>query len=149
MRLIDADEFIKKFKYASADTEEQKIMCMTVRRMIKEQPTAYDVDTVVNQLELHSFEFGSDTLPAHYVMLNDAIVIVRDVGTNENNNPKVKMVKYEGDYVPEELCTIDRLGGIDDVLPCSESCRQEDCATCVVTRVFNDYARVTKQEGDR
>lgn len=63
--------------------------------------------------------------------------------------PKVKMVKYEEDYVPEELCTIDRLGGIDDVLPCNESCRQEDCVTCVVTRVFNDYARVTKQEGDR
>ncbi len=154
MRLIDADRLKEKLslqwlidilltKRNSAD------VLSALAEKIDSQSTAYDVDTVVNQLELHSFEFGSDTLPAHYVMLNDAIVIVRDVGTNENNIPKVKMVKYEGDYVPEELCTIDRLGGIDDVLPCSESCRQEDCATCVVTRVFNDYARVTKQEGDR
>lgn len=31
MRLIDADEFIKKFKNADADTEEQKIMCTLER----------------------------------------------------------------------------------------------------------------------
>lgn len=83
MRLIDADEFIKKFKYASADTEEQKIMCMTVRRMINEQPTAYDVDTVVNQLELHSFSLGITELPAFYVRLNDAIKIVKGGGVDE------------------------------------------------------------------
>lgn len=51
MRLIDADEFIKKFRYAEADTEDEKIMCATVRRMIKEQPTAFDVENVVSNLE--------------------------------------------------------------------------------------------------
>lgn len=50
MKLIDADEFIKKFRYAEADTEDEKIMCATVRRMIKEQPTAFDVEKVVREL---------------------------------------------------------------------------------------------------
>lgn len=49
MRLIDADEFIKKFRYAEANTEDEKIMCATVRRMIKEQPTAFDVEKVVRE----------------------------------------------------------------------------------------------------
>lgn len=51
MRLIDADEFIKKFRYAEADTEDEKNMCATVRRMIKEQPTAFDAEKVIKQLE--------------------------------------------------------------------------------------------------
>ncbi len=50
MRLIDADEFIKKFRYAEANTEDEKIMCATVRRIIKEQPTAFDVEDVIEQL---------------------------------------------------------------------------------------------------
>ena len=49
MRLMDADEFIKKFRYAEANTEDEKIMCATVRRMIKEQPTAFDVEKVVRE----------------------------------------------------------------------------------------------------
>lgn len=51
MRLIDADDFIKKFSYAKANTEDENLMCATVRRMIKEQPTVFDVDKVVEQLE--------------------------------------------------------------------------------------------------
>lgn len=50
-RLIDADEFIKKFSYAKANTEEENTMCATVRRMIKEQPTAFDVEKVIEELE--------------------------------------------------------------------------------------------------
>ena len=50
---------------------------------IKNQPTAYNVDKVVEELELHSFEFGTDTLPAHYVRLNDAIEIVKQGGTGK------------------------------------------------------------------
>lgn len=51
MRLIDADEFIKKFSYAKANTEEENIMCATVRKMVKEQPTAFDVENIIKQLE--------------------------------------------------------------------------------------------------
>ena len=49
-RLIDADEFIKKFRYTKANTEEENTMCATVRRMVKEQPTAFDVEKVVREL---------------------------------------------------------------------------------------------------
>ena len=53
---------------------------------IKNQPTAYDIDKVIKELELHSFELGTDTLPAHYVRLNDAIEIVKQGGVS--NYPK-------------------------------------------------------------
>lgn len=46
MRLIDADDFIKKFSYAKANTKEENLMCAVVRRMIKEQPTAFDMPLV-------------------------------------------------------------------------------------------------------
>ena len=44
---------------------------------------AYNVDKVVEELELHSFELGTDTLPVHYVRLNDAIEIVKQSGTGK------------------------------------------------------------------
>lgn len=51
-----------------------------IKDVIDNMPTAYDIDKVVDELELHSFEFGTDTLPAHYVRLNEAIEIVRQGG---------------------------------------------------------------------
>lgn len=56
MRLIDADEFIKKFSYAKANTEEENIMCATVRKMVKEQPTAFDVEKVLDELKYEESE---------------------------------------------------------------------------------------------
>ena len=50
---------------------------------IKNQPTAYDIDKIIEELELHSFELGTDTLPAHYVRLNEAIEIVKAGVKNE------------------------------------------------------------------
>lgn len=35
------------------------------------------VDNVIEELELHSFELGTDILPARYVRLNEAIEIVK------------------------------------------------------------------------
>ena len=54
-----------------------------IDELIETIPTAYDVDKVVEELELHSFELGTDTLPAHYVRLNEAIEIVKAGGKNE------------------------------------------------------------------
>ena len=54
-----------------------------VFKKIKKMPTAYNIDKVVEELELHSFELGTDTLPAHYVRLNDAIEIVKQGGTGK------------------------------------------------------------------
>ena len=50
---------------------------------IKNQPTAYSVDKVVEELELHSFELGTDSLPVHYVRLNEAIEIVKQGGVSD------------------------------------------------------------------
>ena len=35
------------------------------------------INKVIEELELHSFELGTDTLPVHYVRLNKAIEIVK------------------------------------------------------------------------
>ena len=35
------------------------------------------IDKIIEELELHSFELGTDTLPVNYVRLNDAIEIVK------------------------------------------------------------------------
>ena len=51
---------------------------------IMEQPTAYDVDKVVEELELHSFELGTDSLPVHYVRLNEAIEIVKQGSASDD-----------------------------------------------------------------
>ena len=54
--------------------------------IIKNQPTAYDIDKVVEELELHSFELGTDTLPVHYVRLNEAIEIVKQGGVSDDTD---------------------------------------------------------------
>ena len=49
-------------------------------KALENSKTIYDVDKVIKELELHSFELGTDTLPVHYVRLNDAIEIVKQGG---------------------------------------------------------------------
>lgn len=82
------------------------------------------------------------------------ICVKKDVcGTQRNDMEDMKpscyvefeMVEYEGDYVPKELCTINRLGEIDDCLPCNMSCEQDNCDNCIITKIFYDYARITDQ----
>ena len=51
MRLIDADELIKKFRRSETNTEDENYMCSVVSRMIKEEQTAFDVDKVVECIE--------------------------------------------------------------------------------------------------
>ena len=41
------------------------------------QVRAEFIDKVIEELELHSFELGTDTLPISYVRLNEAIEIVK------------------------------------------------------------------------
>ena len=55
-----------------------------VFKEIKKMPTAYDIDKVVEELELHSFELGTDTIPVHYLRLNDAIEIVKQCGIRKD-----------------------------------------------------------------
>ena len=65
------------------DNFEVTVSVKDIKTIIKEQPTAYDVDKVVEELELHSFELGTDSLPVHYVRLNEAIEIVKQGGVSD------------------------------------------------------------------
>ena len=84
MRLIDADALIKNLSYLYTKNHIPIDMrAKEILTTIMEQPTAYDVDKVVKELELHSFELGTDTIPAHYVRLNEAIEIIKQGGTGK------------------------------------------------------------------
>lgn len=84
MRLIDADDFKKK--YCEENCEKRKCVdamdkCNFILSL-EEQPTAYDVEKVVEQLEdlepFHVDGYGDD-----FVNLYDAIEIVKAGGKNE------------------------------------------------------------------
>ena len=82
---ISRSALIEEMKKAEIEYE-NAMMCpswWSAFNIIREQPTACDVDKVVEELELHSFELGTDTIPVHYVRLNDAIEIVKVGVKNE------------------------------------------------------------------
>ena len=91
--LISRSELLKRFcinkdghriPERDCDNFEVTVSVKDIKTIIKEQPTAYDVDKVVEELELHSFELGTDTLPAHYVRLNEVIEIVKQGGVSDD-----------------------------------------------------------------
>ena len=87
MRLIDADAFLERIQNDTGLCAEIKLYGLKVlKRYFNNQPTAYDVDKVVEELELHNFEFGTDALPAHYVRLNEAIEIVKQGGVSDDTD---------------------------------------------------------------
>ena len=58
---------------------------LKIIKYIDAMDSAYNVDKVVEELELHSFELGTDTLLVHYVRLNEAIEIVKKGGVSDCN----------------------------------------------------------------
>ena len=66
----------KCIHHTSGNCDSWDCKMQTVEDVKKEAVNEY-VKMVVEELELHSFEFGTYTLPAHYVRLNDAIEIVK------------------------------------------------------------------------
>lgn len=51
-------------------------------------------------------------------------------------------IEYCGEYVPKDMCSIDRLGGADDCDLCREYCKateegNEDCRGCAISQCFN------------
>ena len=73
--LENGDYLCCKYEYGTIEMLE---------KAFENSKNAYDVDKVVERLELHSFELGTDTLPAHYVRLNDAIEIVKQGGVDDD-----------------------------------------------------------------
>ena len=55
-------------------------LALKIMRYIDAMDSDYSVEKVVEELELHSFELGTDALPVHYVRLNEAIEIVKQEG---------------------------------------------------------------------
>ena len=61
--------------------------------------------------------------------------------------------EYCGEYVPKELCSIDKLGEADDCDLCFEYCKvvetyTEDCTNCAINKCFNklgDYENLEEQ----
>ena len=51
MRLINADIFKNKFGYRGLESEDDILWNRTVRIMIENEPTAYDLDEVIKQVE--------------------------------------------------------------------------------------------------
>lgn len=97
MRLIDADNISFYCNYegdCTGDIDD----CKECRnyicdfRDIQEHLTAYDIDKVVEELKLHSFEFGTDSIPAHYLRFNEAIEIVNQGGVS---NDACEWIKYD------------------------------------------------------
>ena len=91
--LISRSELLKRFLVnkdghripeRDCDNLEVTVSIKDVKTIIKEQPTAYDIDKVVEELELHTLELGTDSLPVHYVRLNDAIEIVKQGGVSDD-----------------------------------------------------------------
>ena len=86
MRLIDADTLIKNLSYLYTKNHIPIDMrAKEILTTIMEQPTTYNVDKVVEELELHSFELGTDSLPVHYVRLNKAIEIVKQSSVRKDD----------------------------------------------------------------
>ena len=58
------------------------------------------------------------------------------------------MVDYDGEPVPEFLCTVGRDGIADDFVGCGscfEGDSNADCNNCVINDLFKEYAKLTRQ----
>ena len=84
MRLIDADKLLNKIDAYMCGSQD----VMFVKELIKEQPTAFDVEKVVEQLEKSHFHTDAtfDDDSEEVVNLNEAIEIVRKGGIDEVDN---------------------------------------------------------------
>lgn len=81
--LISRSKAVQRLIQETVDSKNNLIHINTIKRLLQDVDTAYNIGKVVDELELHSFEFGTDTLPAHYVRLNDSIEIVKAGVKNE------------------------------------------------------------------
>lgn len=85
MRLIDAD-VLKEYcmRASKSDDDFRRVSLATLASVIDAQPTAYDVDKVVEQLEVYSNADEAERLGTMPVVeLADAIKIVEGGGVNE------------------------------------------------------------------
>lgn len=94
MRLIDADKLRKQIHCDYSDD-------LGILEKIDEQPTAYDVNKVVERLEeeKHNISLQDEELEIRIEALDDAIDIIKAGGICEN---KFKQ-NYENDHINDDL----------------------------------------------
>ena len=80
MRLIDADALIKRFEVLRDEHETHSISYNALYEVLVEQPTAYDVEKVVEQLEGQKREPDSLISLGHNTATRCAIEIVKGGG---------------------------------------------------------------------
>ena len=85
-RLIDADALLKHFEMIQEQENAIGLDFVAITDEIKEQPTAYDVDAVVEQISRSAFErYGNPGMGGEKVVnLDDAIEIVKGGGVDGN-----------------------------------------------------------------
>ena len=87
MRLIDADKLIEKLKGHSRGLNcEFNSACRIIIEVVKEQPTAFDVDEVLKQLQSYKDDIRqwNDTYTSGQISAYDrAITIVKVGGRND------------------------------------------------------------------
>ena len=86
MRLIDADKLIEKIDgYTRTNNVELNIACKYIIEVVKEQPTAFDVDKVVEQLDEKS-QLARPVgwvYPYEIILTKDVMKIVKAGGIDE------------------------------------------------------------------
>lgn len=87
MRLIDADVFVQQVAAIAVTKSYPERKACALCKLIEAQPTAYDVDVVVEQIEeaKHHICLSDDELGIYRAAIDDAIEIVKAGGKNDNN----------------------------------------------------------------
>ena len=82
--LISRKALLNRFKYSKTDNETDKAWICTVRRIIKEQPTSFDKEKVIEKLQRRSHNYYPSIdhycLSRKAVDLKDAIEIIEKGG---------------------------------------------------------------------
>lgn len=82
--LISRKALLNRFKYSETDNETDKAWICTVRRIIKEQPTAFDKENVIEKLQRRSHNYYPSIdrycLSQKAVDLKDSIEIIEKGG---------------------------------------------------------------------
>lgn len=82
--LISRSAMIQRLEaWNTSDDMDMALYNFALMRVL-EQPTVCNIDKIVEELETHSFELGTDSIPAHYLRFNEAIEIVNQGGVSND-----------------------------------------------------------------
>ena len=90
--LISRSAMIQRLEaWNTSDDMDMALYNFALMRVL-EQPTVCNIDKIVEELETHSFELGTDSIPAHYLRFNEAIEIVNQGGVSDD---ACEWIKYD------------------------------------------------------